>query len=294
LLKNCKSNEWERLSPHASAILYRFWHKEKEGVMTPAHFGEWVTQNEDWPIEGEFYPTLTLIDHSVHIEVDYLSLPEMPLLADVDRASDRWQLDRTYHEWTTRYRKDNRFDRSDTLEAAVSNSKIVLEDCISSLHQLNPTEGQVGTVAEWHDFWLDQWKLMARPEGLSTDILLDNYINKVRAKWRGYGMTSDELTKLSKTRKKPSKRVLQDYKAQYYFWMLLSMTLIYPLTSYLGLISPLFIDQQMWEEDVLALTKKVFRDPMPIYGPCTNLTLTNFGRLVAMSYQIIPEKEIRV
>ena len=263
LLKDISETEWRRMGPHAGSIMYRYWHLERSGI-TSAHQGEIIAKKENWPIGGMFYPALSLANHKVEVCLDYLSLGEWLRLSKVE------------------------VEAGEHNEESVMQCKAMVEQALVTWYERDPVANKNFKPEEWRTFWYAMWQRWGAREGMSTDTLLDEFVARVRANWPQYGMTSQELKGYEGKRGKFSDKEVKKWQAQYFFWMSFSMHLAYPLTCYGGLLSPLFIDEQMWREDVLQLAAKKYTDPMPIFGPCTNIALTEWAEWVTLAMR---EKE---
>ena len=73
---------------------------------------------------------------------------------------------------------------------------------------------------------------------------------------------------------------------QYGFWLEFSRFFLIPVSLYLNLIAPVFVDETLFEADSEDLLNNYYEDPVPIYGPCTSLHLTPFGREVFAEAEI--------
>lgn len=291
LLEPCSRAEWERVGKHPEAVLYRYWHKEKANSPSPAHLAEMIARDEGWQEGGVFVPTLTIKEKRVEMKVDYLPYFELPVYADARVKTPKYHLGKSYNRLISWIRNTPEWNTDKSLEATVFNAKLLWEGALDVWYEGNPMVRVVFAHKEWRSFWVRSLQNWAQLGGESTDILMDRYVERMRDKYPHYGLTNDELGRLDKKREKLTRDELLDWKAQYYFWMELSMYVVYPLTLYAGLLSPIFMDQKLWEDDILALTKKEYSEPMPIYGPCSNIATTELGRLLALSYRSQNERE---
>lgn len=285
ILEPCTLREWEWIEKHASAILYRYWHKERDSLPTPAHLGEIIARDEGWPNGGMFVPTLRIEKKKVEIDIDYLSYAEIPVYADARSKQKKFRLGKTYDRLLTWVKTQPGWDRNNSLNATVANARLLWEGALNQWYENNPLIRGGFEPNEWRKFWNETLHNWSQIGGESTDPLLDRFTAIMRKKYPRYGLTNEELGRLDKKRGKLTEIEIMSWRVQYHFWIELSMNVLYPLTMCAGLLSPIFTDQKMWEDDVLALTKKDCPEPMPIYGPCSNIATTELGLLLAISYK---------
>lgn len=285
LLERCSAREWGRVEKHTTAVLYRWWHKEKPNLPSPAHVSEMTAREEGWPEGGIFVPTMTIKEQRVEMKLDYLPYAELPIYADARSGRKRYRLGKDYDRWLRRVRSNPDWNVNNSLEATIANAKILWKESLRQWYESNPLMRGGFEMDQWKQFWEETLHNWSQEGGESTDGLMDRFVTRMREKYPRYGVTNDELEQLDKKRGKLTKVEIMNWQVQYFFWMELSMYVVYPLTMYGGLLSPIFTDQKLWEDDILALTKKDYLEPMPIYGPCSNITTTELGGLLSMSYQ---------
>lgn len=285
LLEPCSRQGWERVGRHASAVLYRYWHRAKSNLPSPAHQAEIISRTEGWPEGGVFIPTLSIENKNVEMKLDYLPYFELPVYADARSKKRKYNLGKSYEKTLAWVRSNSEWDNKETLAATVGNARLMWEEALRQWYENDPLMRGRFKLNEWMSFWREKLLNWARLEGESTDILLDHFTQLMRERYPDYGLTNEEIGMLERKVGKLSQSEIMQWKVQYFFWMELSMYVIYPLTVFAGLLSPIFTDQKLWEDDILALTKKDYPEPMPIYGACSNIATTELGRLLAMSYQ---------
>lgn len=291
LINQLTDKQLNNLGAHTNVIMWRWWHKETDNLPTPAHLGEIIAKKENWPLGGMFYPTLSLAKNEIKIEVDYLTLPEMPLM------QGKSGLGHLYDQTLQALRIQPNWVSEPNLESAVANCHLLWDYLLKDWYDYDPLIHNFFTIPEWFRFWQDQLKLWSEPQGLSTDTLLDAYTEIARRKWPDFGLSNLEINRLDeKTHKSKhlTHKEQMQWQGQYFFWVGFATHLNYPLSSYVGLLSPLFIDQQMWEDDLTEIACKKYTDPMPMFGPCTNISLTDFGKIFAMSFNNYSSKAICV
>lgn len=284
LLTQCGGREWGRIERHAGAVLYRWWHKEKTNLPSPAQLSEILAKEEGWPEEGIFSPTLIIKEQKVEMKIDYLPYAELPIYADARDTRKKYRLGNDYDKQLLWARNNPDWSVNNNVEATVANARLLWEEALNRWYERNPLIRGGFEKTQWRQFWGETLHNWSQVVGESTDSLMDRFVSKMREKYPRYGVTNNELEKLNKKRGKLTKAEIMNWQVQYLFWMELSMYIVYPLTMYAGLLSPIFTDQKLWEDDILALTKKDYLEPMPIYGPCSNIATTELGGLLAMSY----------
>jgi hypothetical protein len=284
-----------------SFLPYIFWRwyflRGKVNDASPYDILHWRRSIEHWPKDGQFFAqprliiskakTLTETKKSnpqvqINITVDYIDFAEQPLLLDLHNLLSNKDMLYPYGE---SYQKQLRQLLTKIKDAGITAKTfktnllpivtMYFEQQLFEWYKLDPFIQEVFSQKEWGLFWSLQLK-QAGSKGLSTDDLLDIFVMKMRKQIPGYSMTTEELDRYETTYK-GDKDPNENFMMQYAFWMNFVVHLLIPLSMYLHLIAPLYTDEPLFDLSVEELLSGNFKDPMPLYGPCTTISLTPFG-----------------
>jgi hypothetical protein len=273
----------EKYLPH---IFWRWYMLENPSLHTNPYYALYEERiKEQWPQEGQFFPQpkMTIANKTavqIDITVDYITFSEQPLIADVILALS--QKEQKYHY-------DHIYDAARDYLVGYCQEKNITAHMIQKnpmqllMHYFQYTllvwyKGDqciynAFSKKEWFAFWLKMMKLGSRKDALSTDHLLDDFVDIVRNVYPDYGIKSAELELVNK-----SEDISINVKIQYLFWISLSYHVLVPLSLYTHLLAPIFVEEEMFQKDVASLISEEYSDPMPIYAPFTTLSVTPFGR----------------
>lgn len=246
----------------------------------------WRKEVEGWPKQGQFFPKPSIVTKmqegkpviKIDIEVDYISFNEQPLLIDIEKCLAGEDL---LYKYDARYQEDIKalmplvqpFDPLSTMTT-------YLVFTLNNWHQNDQFALQCFSQNEWLSFWRRLFSKMQSKDGLGTDEILDAFVAKVRQVFPGYGLSSNELKNYS-LEKSPKIK----FEVQHAFWVMFALYFLLPLSLYTHLLAPLYVDQNLFHDDVEELLKNYYNDPMPLLAPCTAVSLTGFGDKVLANWE---------
>lgn len=270
--------------PH---IFWRWYFLENgiEDRLTPYQYLQSCRRWEGWPDKGQFFPKpkITVASSNkvqIDLTVDYISFEEQPLLVDLDRALEGKDLILDYGK---DYSKDILF-LAKRFKGQKINPKYIagfyLNHKISSWYENDELIRTSFKKSEWIEFWRLTLKKISRNEFYDTSDLNDRYVEAFRRYFPDHGLTNEEMKFAAKKRKKVSLKDEYQGAGYYHFWLGVSTNFIVPLSLYLHLLAPVFIDRQNFKDDIKDLLENYYDDPIPIYSPCTFISFTPFGKMI--------------
>lgn len=283
----------EKILPY---IFWRWFFLENEAQqISPYHLLDFRRNVEKWPTNGQFFPrpaiaitkknqSLTPLPQTpnitIDINVDYIAFHEQPLIVDTINFLQKKELlypyGKPYQEAIRKLaaicQKENL-----TIDKIQNNSsqliRLYYHQSLLAWRKKDPFIENSFESTDWIKFWTTLLQESGTKEGLSTDTLLDLFVDRIRRSFPGYGIKSADLESVY------SKDDIDiNIKVQYIFWLNCAYYLLIPFSLYTYLIAPLFISQEMFRDDMHDFLNLDFEDPMPAYSPCTHITLTPFGK----------------
>ncbi len=283
----------EKFLPHIFWRWYMLEHSSHK--VSPYHYLAWRREREHWPENGQFFPhpTLQITKASdpfvlqtttpkvqIDITVEYIAFHEQPIIVDVINTLQRKSLQYNYDE---QYRKNVQSIAAYLQTKGIKPSQIKMspmlalkpyfEQSLSSWREKDPFINASFLEHDWLSFWKDVFQKASDKDGLSTDTLLDLFVDIVRNTHPDYGIKSADLEHVN-----AKGDISVHVKIQYFFWLSLAYYVLLPFSLFSHLLAPIFREQDMFHHDIEALLTEDFSEPMPIYAPFTTLTVTPFGK----------------
>lgn len=264
-------------------IFFRWYFLESglENCIPPYFFLEACRELEKWPKKGQFFPQASISsigkELNVKVNVDYISYDEQPFLVDVKRYK---QGEEAIYFFDQKY-KDDIKSMARIVDKKEKDEKIValyLEYLLGTWFNQDEEVNEAFEKDEWIDLWKSLLTSAGKKEGISTEVLLDRFVDKMRQIDKDFAMTSRELE--PEYNEKGDSRYQAKSLQLYNFWLNLSFNLLIPLSCYMHLTAPVFAERENFRRDVLDLLSNFWQDPIPIHSPCSRLFLTNFGKMV--------------
>lgn len=301
--------EDERLLRTHLFSIFRRWYFTKTSQSweaSPAERIAYLQKIEKWPKGGHFFCSpqikpLKSKQNSIEIVVDisYIKFSEQPLLKDVvswEKNTNKSQLilpDDTEYAKTVKmvaenYRKNKEAAR--ITENETETVKDILNIFLSTLGQLwreaDPFIQASFTLDKISSVYKSMLKqaLENESKGIDIDDLCDLLVAKVRRNFPGWALATDELEQKEKSGKFSSTTFERmQIETFYMLGINLDRFFLTPLSSYLQLLTPYYMDAFGYEEDLQIFFKQKPPDPQIFWSkPPASFRLTEFGKFYVL------------
>lgn len=290
LLQHATSQEIARASLHLPLILWRWYFlKALAHDTSPYLYLDWRKEIEKWPKEGQFIPQAKLslapatqkegkAQLKVDLTVNYISFDEMPLLVDY---LNRKQNKPFQYEFDEKYAMDIKGLLQTEQSPDATNLDLIsryIRFCLFHWY-ITSHEIQKGfSEKQWFHFWSKTLHNIYenRENGFDCEVLMEAFVVHMRKTVRQYGATADEL----ETSEKNNHRGISADRLRQWgmFWIDFAYFFLVPFSWYVPLFAPYFVDRNCFINDIKDTLKGSYSDQLPLYGPCSSIFITPFGK----------------
>lgn len=277
----------KRVKKFLSHIFWRWYFLECEySSGTNPYFNlEHLRKIEKWPKDGQFFPRAKIeeVDQNkcnISIVLDYISFEEQPLFIDLKNVlvgtQKVFNFDEKYHsdlDFLVKYCLENNFGKYLSLNQIHKLIKIYFEKNLKNWYEKDNFIQEAFTLESWLFFWREILENINQRKHYNTEELNDDFFGRMRQFFPDYGYRSEELGANSALTKRNFSTV-----SYFNFWLNFAYNFLVPLSLYLNLLAPTFLNQLSFKDDIKDILKYNYKEPMPIYAPCSYLYLTPFGR----------------
>lgn len=276
-----------------SHIFWRWSNLESDSLshFSPSSMLREIGFSEKWPEGGLFLAKPTMKSNSIwskndieiEIDLDYIDFSGQPLISDVRRKlknqDQQYNFGLEYNkalEYCILLCHENNWNEAQIEKHQFELVKSYILKQLESYYKQDVLAKEAFSLISWQNYWLDFLKSQRSQVEFSTDRLTNEFCNRMRQFVPEYGMTSEEFDTPAVEDK--FKIITNDS-----FWLNFIHSLLIPLSLYLNLIDPIYVDREVFIENVTDLIRGKFKDPIPLYAACTSFFATEHG-LQLISY----------
>lgn len=285
----------------ATQHLFRRWYYLKLAPNednTPSSMLDYYKQIEKWPANGQFSIKAQFIQKTkpeIELDVDFISFMEQPLIIDLSKFSKEanfyWQYDQIYKKTIEHVKK------------ILKSENIILQQEVDVNSEILRTVWLTFIYAIWGFWWaedpfiknsfsLDQFISVCRSFlrqaykqselGVGVDGVINTIVEFVRKNYPGWAYTTFELEEKEKRGLvgRIEKGAEMEAETFYMLGVNLDRYFLTPLSQYLNVIEPYYMEISDWDLDFEELLKSPAADPSIFLAkPASSFILTPFGKM---------------
>ncbi|MBU0974678.1 hypothetical protein KKD03_03185 [Patescibacteria group bacterium] len=291
-----------RLEQWLSIILWRWYFLVNDSLTTsPYLYLIWRHDLENWPKESQFLviAKTNFIDQKINItlDVDAIDFNQQPLLVDLlnvkSKINSKTNLffpnDSVYTklienlklEFTkdvkdikgfTENKNPNKLDQSQ-----IQLTKKIVVYLLDEWHKTDEIINKSWTKVEWQGLWSWVFSFIQKEDELTSEMFSDKIIKHTRKTMPTFGLTGQEMEQMEQNNASYSR---SQASSQFMFWLNCTRFFTLPLSWYLHLVAPVFLEQLNFDQDIKDTLTNFFEDPILLFNPFSAISLTSFGSQV--------------